>query len=58
MGYPKKQIECDKCGRVTEIPKSHTLKESWCKECGSQKIRLYRERKANETKELAAGRAK
>jgi hypothetical protein len=24
--YEKKQIECDDCGRVTEVPKSMTLK--------------------------------
>lgn len=42
QSYPKKQIECDDCGRVTEIPKAYPLKESWCKECRSQKIRLYK----------------
>lgn len=40
--YEKKQVECLKCGRITQIPKAYTLKESWCKECGSLKIRIYR----------------
>jgi Zn finger protein HypA/HybF involved in hydrogenase expression len=37
-----KTIECDDCGAVTRIPKWMTLKLSWCKECQSQKIRLYK----------------
>jgi hypothetical protein len=48
--YEKKAVECDDCGAVTEIPKWMTLKESWCKECQSMKIRLYKPRKRKEAR--------
>jgi uncharacterized paraquat-inducible protein A len=38
----KKAVECDDCGRVTDVPKTHPLRFCHCKECGSLKIRLYK----------------
>lgn len=46
LEYAKRQVECDDCGRITEIPKWMRVRDSWCKECRSLKIRLYKPRKA------------
>lgn len=40
--YETKEIECDKCGRVSSVAKKIPLHFACCKECGSLKIRLYK----------------
>jgi predicted Zn-ribbon and HTH transcriptional regulator len=40
--YETKEIECDKCGRVSTVAKHIPLKQAWCPECRSSRIRLYK----------------
>lgn len=42
--YPKKQVECDNCGYVSDLTKFIPLKLSCCKCCGSTRIRLYKQK--------------
>ncbi len=51
--YETKQIECDKCGRVSTVAKHIPLRFSKCPECGSLKIRLWKPRKRIEDEKEA-----
>lgn len=42
--HPQKWVECDKCAAVFKLTEFIPLKLSCCKQCGSVKIRLYKNR--------------
>lgn len=54
----KKLIECDACGKDSEVEKRIPLKWTCCKHCGSLKIRLLKELIPKETESLLEGEAK
>ena len=38
----RKEIECEECGYISFVASWIPLKQAWCPECRSDKIRLYR----------------
>jgi len=40
--YETKEIECDKCGYVSRVAAFIPLKQAWCPQCHSSKIRLHK----------------